>query len=261
MKVLSFAFLLLWMCWVKLEAKENSGVKIDEICSAEIQTLRQEMSALREEVLLQKKEIKQLKNEEPRNPEQKENRQDAQGPLRTFHAASKQKRFQRENTFSSGQFSDQHYKYRGKRWLFGQEQNVSLSTEHQIAFHANSPTHFRNLAVRQTLIFGNVILNVGNYYRNVTGIFTPDVSGVYVFYVQLLMCAGNRFVHTELLVEGVQKSVHYAGTVVRFCANGGGMTIVHVNAGDSVWVRLATTDGVNNFAWESSFSGFLLYED
>ncbi|XP_062589333.1 complement C1q tumor necrosis factor-related protein 3-like [Saccostrea cucullata] len=260
MKVLSFALLLLWMCWVKLEAKENSRVKIDEICSAEIQTLRQEMSALREEVLLQKKEIKQLKNEEPQNPEQKENRQDAQSPLRTLHAASKQKRFQRENTFSSGQFSDQHYKYRGKRWLFGQEQNVSLSTKRQIAFHANSPTHFRHLAVRQTLIFGNVILNVGNYYRHVTGIFTPDVSGVYVFYVQLVMCDRNRIVHTELLVEGVRKRAHLAGGV-HYCSNGGGMTIVHVNAGDSVWVRLSTTDGNNNFGYESSFSGFLLYED
>lgn len=259
MKMLKLALLLLWMCWVKLEAKGNSGVRIDEMYSDDIQTLRQELSVLREEVLLQKKEIIQLKNEEPRNPEQKENFHNSQAPLRVLHAASTQKRFLRENKYSSGEFSDQHHKYRRRRWLFGQTQNVSHSTARKIAFHANAPTHSRNLAIRQTLIFGNVIPNEGNYYRPVTGIFTPDVSGVYVFYVQLLMCTKDHSVHVELLVEGVRKAGYYVESY-HFCSNGGGMTIVHVNARDSVWVRLSVSDGVNSFGWESSFSGFLLYE-
>ncbi|XP_062585176.1 complement C1q tumor necrosis factor-related protein 5-like [Saccostrea cucullata] len=132
----------------------------------------------------------------------------------------------------------------------------------RIAFHANAPKDHSNLAAHQNLIFDNAITNIGNKYHHATGVFlfTPDVSGVYVFYLQLVMCATGHSVNTELVVEGVGRAGHFVYSK-EVCANGGGMTIVHVNAGDSVWVRLSVSDGVNAFGWESSFSGFLLYED
>lgn len=61
-------------------------------------------------------------------------------------------------------------------------------------------------------------------------------------------------------MEGVSKAAHYTGDSTH-CSNGGGMAVLHVNAGDSVWVRVRSSDGVNGVAWESSFSGFLLYAD
>lgn len=131
---------------------------------------------------------------------------------------------------------------------------------YRIAFSADSPTDYSNLAVHQTLAFGHVISNVGNCYHHSTGIFNPNVSGVYVFDVHILQCISGHDVHTELVVEGVRKGGTYAGGSTT-CAYGGQLTIVHVNAGDSVWVRLSASDGHNSFGWETSFSGYLLFED
>ena len=76
--------------------------------------------------------------------------------------------------------------------------------------------------------------------------------------MQILLCSPGHELRTELVVEGVVKAAHLTGDST-YCSNGGGMAILHVNAGDSVWVRVQTSDGTNNIAWESSFAGFLLY--
>lgn len=129
----------------------------------------------------------------------------------------------------------------------------------KVAFYANTVTDHVNLGVHRTLVFGNVITNIGNCYHNSTGSFVPKVSGIYIVNVQILCSPGYEF-RTELVVEGAVKGTHYIGDSTHY-SNGGGMAVVHVDAGDCVWVRVATTDGENDIAWESSFSGFLLYSD
>ena len=128
----------------------------------------------------------------------------------------------------------------------------------QISFYANTVRPRTNLGYHQTLKFGNVVTNDGNFYRSSTGHFRPSRSGVYVFHVQIIQCSTRHELRTELVVEGVLKAAHYTGDSTH-CSNGGGMAIVHVNAWDSVWVRVRTTDGKSFIGWESSFSGFLLY--
>ena len=92
----------------------------------------------------------------------------------------------------------------------------------------------------------------------------PDTSDqiarefIYVFHVHIIQCYSRHDLRTELVVEGVLKAAHYTGDSTH-CSNGGGMAIVHVNAWDSVWVRVRTTDGKSFIGSESSFSGFLLY--
>ena len=129
----------------------------------------------------------------------------------------------------------------------------------QISFYANTvrPRYY-HLGVHQTLIFGNVITNDGNCYRPSSGHFRPRLSGVYVFHIQILQCSPRHTFRTELVVEGVVKAGQYTGDSTH-CSNGGGMAIVHVNAWDSVWVRVLTSTGTNYIACESSFFGFLLY--
>ena len=128
----------------------------------------------------------------------------------------------------------------------------------RIAFYAHTVKDNVNLGVHHTLIFGNDVTNEGNFYHHATGNFIPNVSGVYVFHVQILLCSPGHELRTELVVEGVVKAAHYTGDTNN-CSNGGGMAILHVNAGDSVWVRVRSSDDANNVAWESSFAGFLLY--
>ena len=127
-----------------------------------------------------------------------------------------------------------------------------------ISFFANSVRPHINLGYHQTLKFGNVVTNDGNFYRPSSGHFRPSLSGVYVFHVHIIQCYTRHTLRTELVVEGVLKAAHYTGDSTH-CSNGGGMAIVHVNAWDSVWVRVLTTDGKSFIGWESSFSGFLLY--
>ncbi|XP_061171256.1 complement C1q-like protein 4 [Saccostrea echinata] len=198
-----------------------------ESSSDDIRMLQQELSSLRQEV-------EQLRQEVRQNPK-----------------TGSDRAFRRDETQNRILLSQE----RNRRLLLNSQK---VTTE--IAFYANRPIDYQNISVHQTLAFGNVISNVGNCYHGTSGIFTPSVSGVYVFHVQLIMCSVGHDVRTELVVEGVSKGGHYAGGSTT-CANGGGSTIVHVNAGDAVWVRETTSDGKNLFGWETSFSGFLLYED
>lgn len=128
----------------------------------------------------------------------------------------------------------------------------------KIAFYARRITNQINAGVNQTLIFGITLTNEGNCYNHMTGNFIPSISGVYVFDVRILLCSPGHELRTHLVVEGVEKGAYYTGGSSH-CSNGGGMSVVHLKSGERVWVRVATSDGENNIAWESSFSGFLLY--
>ncbi|XP_062608247.1 uncharacterized protein LOC134270088 [Saccostrea cucullata] len=244
--------------------KSEDDAETVENCSEDIRALRMELATLRGEVLNQKEEIKELRKELARKPDRSE-------CLQTVNAAENFKEsVQTPSEILKSPKTDEgsrkspknHDRSRISRSLINPAPRSSQSAGilPRIAFHANSPTDNTNLAVHQNLNFGNVISNVGNKYHHATGIFIPDVSGMYVFYVQIISCSNGHEVKTEIIVEGVSKGGHYAYSPTG-CANGGGMTIVHVNAGDSVWVRLSVSDGTNHFGWESSFSGFLLYAD
>lgn len=128
----------------------------------------------------------------------------------------------------------------------------------KITFYARGDINQTNLGVNQTLIFGITLTNEGNCYDHSTGNFIPTVSGVYVLDVRILLCSPGHELRTHIVVEGVEKGAYYTGGASH-CSNGGGVSVVRLKAGERVWVRVATSDGENNIAWESSFSGFLLY--
>lgn len=147
--------------------------------------------------------------------------------------------------------------YKMTSWTFYH----SIDNHPKIAFYAFTNTLQKNLAQQQSVIFGSTLTNIGNCYHKSTGIFIPNVSGVYVFDVQIVNCYyGYEFV-TELVVEGMPVALHF-NSDSSFCSSGGGgITTVSVSAGDSVWVRVRSTNGYNDVSWGSTFSGFLLYPD
>ena len=65
---------------------------------------------------------------------------------------------------------------------------------------------------------------------------------------------------TTLVQDGIVKQQFFCGSDT-YDTNGGSTVVLHVNAGESVWVKMETTDGAHVIDWESSFTGFLLYED
>lgn len=131
----------------------------------------------------------------------------------------------------------------------------------KIAFYACTNKLQKNLARHQSVMFESALTNVGNCYHQSSGIFIPSISGVYVFDVQIVNCYyGYEFV-TELVVDGITKALHYSSDSSFCSSGGGGITTVYVNAGNSVWVRVHSTNGYNEVSWGSTFSGFLLYPD
>nr|XP_034332965.1 complement C1q-like protein 4 [Crassostrea gigas] len=216
----------------------------NEAFAEDILTLRQELKTLKQKFLLQEQEIKLLKQEvaKPLNPNRK------QGIL-----YGKDQALMDLN-------NPQREKSRQERLLVHPTMNTSSPGNlAKIAFYANKITDYTNLGIHQILNFGNTITNKGNCYHHTTGNFIPNVSGVYVFYVHMLSSPGH-ILYTELMVEGAVMGTHYMAQSTYY-SNGGGMAVVHVNAGDSVWVRVRTAESGTLIGWESSFSGFLLYPE
>ncbi|XP_061171046.1 complement C1q-like protein 3 [Saccostrea echinata] len=260
MGVYTFVILFFFIICIKSEEQLNSGSISNGHCVDDIRALRQELGALREkvflqetEILRQKGEITQLRQEVVRKPKQSVPPQSV-----PIQGGSQQT----DQTSSIESFSQLHKWSNTKRLLMNSANISSSSTSAspKIAFYANRIKENHNLAVHQALIFSNDLTNVGNCYHHSTGTFIPNISGVYVFDVTILLCSPGHELRTDLVVEGNVMAGHYTGDSTN-CSNGGGMAVLHINAGDSVWVRVQTSDGTNGIAWESSFSGFLLYAD
>ncbi|XP_062619043.1 complement C1q-like protein 3 [Saccostrea cucullata] len=257
MGVYKFVILFFFIDCIKSEDQLDSG---SVHCVDDIQALRTELIELREKVLLQetkilhqKGEINQLRQEVDRKPEQRATQKSDQLQGGT----------QRTDKFGSSESSTPLQKWSNTKRLLMNSGNFSSSGgsgSPKIAFYANRIKENHNLAVHQALIFSNDLTNVGNCYHHSTGTFIPNISGIYVFDVTILLCSPGHELRTGLVVEGKVMAAHYTGDDTH-CSNGGGMAVLHINDGDSVWVRVQTTDGTNGIAWESSFSGFLLYAD
>ncbi|XP_062585172.1 complement C1q-like protein 4 [Saccostrea cucullata] len=262
MRVFLVLNLLFLISCIKSEDPEGSARTSSEPWSDEIRALRMELMEMRKEMSHQEEKIKQLEDDLKKKPEKCECPQTDFTETESKENVQTQRKVLRTDEGYNRDFL-KDYKAVMRRLLLHPTPSPSSPPNilPRIAFSADAPSDYKNLSLHHTLIFGRVILNQGNQYHHTTEIFTPRVSGVYVFYVQLVVSL-NGDVHTELVVEGVRKGGHYVQShTPGGYYNGGGMTIVHVNAGDSVWVRLGTQHGTNSFGWESSFSGFLLYED
>lgn len=137
-----------------------------------------------------------------------------------------------------------------------------------VMFYATTKTttHHFNLEKKSTVVFGNVIMNIGGHYNNFNGIFVSPKSGIYLF--SWTSCtSGSNYAFTELVVQN--NSISRAG---EFESNGhydcGSMTALSkMNKDDHAWIR--TTDYVsgskthyfytNKDATSNTFLGILVY--
>jgi len=71
-----------------------------------------------------------------------------------------------------------------------------------------SPRSLNLLGAGETIIFDSVITNVGNAYRNTTGMFRAPIQGVYVFNFALMMDPGfDEYI--ELVKDGIHVMRNY----------------------------------------------------
>ncbi|KAJ8312542.1 hypothetical protein KUTeg_009915, partial [Tegillarca granosa] len=131
----------------------------------------------------------------------------------------------------------------------------------RVAFSARNVADNTDLGHHQTLVFLHVNINEGNCYHQTTGLFSPNIPGVYVFYFTIIT-ASDVEIRTTLVKDGTELSYSYAYGASSKYSQAGNMAIVHLNVGDNVWVEIETTHppaGTNIGTSENSFSGFLLY--
>ncbi|WAR08515.1 C1QL4-like protein [Mya arenaria] len=84
----------------------------------------------------------------------------------------------------------------------GIHERFVMQPNYAVAFTAVvSPPSLTLLGPGQTVIFDNVITNVGNAFKSATGVFRAPETGVYVFNFALMMDPGmNEYI--ELVKDG-----------------------------------------------------------
>ncbi|XP_044198254.1 complement C1q-like protein 4 [Thunnus albacares] len=109
-----------------------------------------------------------------------------------------------------------------------------------------------------TLVYNEVITNIGDAYNSCTGIFCAPVAGVYYF--TFFYHAGGEHKSRLALMKNCETIVitsdHKSDS--DGADNGGNVAFLQLQAGDQVFVHL----GANHHLWaaerHTSFSGFLV---
>jgi hypothetical protein len=110
------------------------------------------------------------------------------------------------------------------------------SVEETIAFYASMSHTEYNPGPHHTLIFDEVVTNLGNGYNKHTGFFTPPVSGVYVFTWTTFSCLSSRF-PIQITVNSNPLGVTFSESASTVYNGVTGVVVIHVNQGDSVGIR------------------------
>ena len=124
-----------------------------------------------------------------------------------------------------------------------------------MAFTAYSGSH--GYSNEDTVLFANIITNLGGHYDTSTSKFTWPMNGTYMFAVNFLSSMGERM-HVEIMREG---TILVRGLVENNedeFNTGSAMVITACSAQEQVWVRSLDTGNMQGSRY-SYFSGFLLH--
>jgi hypothetical protein len=132
-----------------------------------------------------------------------------------------------------------------------------------IAFKARGPTDL-SLAIGQTIIFANNMLNKGEAYSNNTGIFTAPVSGTYIFMIHLCISHSKIMYYGIMVDDTVYTSGHFYDTDSQNCYTADALLVL--NGGERVYVKCLSGSSGNvlyefsssTYNYWNTFSGLLV---
>jgi hypothetical protein len=117
-----------------------------------------------------------------------------------------------------------------------------------------------------TIVFTDILHNLGDSYNTDTGVFTVPLGGIYLFTVQLCVY-NNKHIDYGLVVDGVYMDVaRYADNYADVCCYKL-TTTVSVKSGNKVWMKVIyrSSSGYilyhNEQHYWTSFSGVLIQTD
>lgn len=107
----------------------------------------------------------------------------------------------------------------------------------------------------RTLIFKDVMTNVGNGYDARTGVFTAPLAGTYLFLASVRPKSENQVAEVDIVVENEDYGYAYSRSTD---TSGTGHCVVALEGGQKVWLR--TRSGFRSFEKYPTnfFSGMLL---
>ncbi|XP_060557323.1 complement C1q tumor necrosis factor-related protein 2-like, partial [Ruditapes philippinarum] len=134
-----------------------------------------------------------------------------------------------------------------------------------IAFHAKNVKN-NNPTAGYTIVFPDILLNLGDSYNTDTGVFTVPLGGIYLFTVQLCYDQ-SKYIDTGLVVDNVYMDIaQYQDNYSSVCCYKL-TTTVSVQSGNKVWVKVISRSGSGQILHHSdtyywtSFSGVLIHTD
>ncbi|XP_078317585.1 complement C1q-like protein 3 [Crassostrea virginica] len=134
--------------------------------------------------------------------------------------------------------------------------NCSCQDQRKVAFTAAVKSHSRTWN-SGTLIFNQVISNVGDGYNPKTGIFTAPMDGMYVFYVAAVEYQ-KQFLKLDILINNVLK-VRLMGYSSASYQTGTNMVAEYLRRGDVVSVVRNLGTGYHSESIPmTTFTGFMI---
>ena len=134
---------------------------------------------------------------------------------------------------------------------------VSVTTSAPVAFYAQLSIDITAIKDHMTLNFDRVMINLGNGYNGVSGVFAAPASGLYVFH-WVNTNRDRSFMNTELIVKGkvYGKAMSDAMNHDDY-AVASNLAIAELDQSDQVWVRAGTWhSGKVAGGFYSTFSGY-----
>jgi len=147
------------------------------------------------------------------------------------------------------------YDSNASSYRFKIDNSGRIQTPSQPAFYASLTSG--NITGTQTVLFNNVLTNIGSHYNSSTGRFTAPIAGLYHFYFTGLTNGGSNRMQMDIKVNGsgyttMEQATGYSWQM-------GSMTLlITLAANDYVTVTLnSSVDGMYGLGY-NSFSGRLI---
>jgi len=144
----------------------------------------------------------------------------------------------------------------------------------RVAFTATMSKSIGGIGIGQTIVFDNIVTNIGNAYNPQTGKFVVPVSAFYVVTLTVYPNWITEEMYVEIVHDGTQLTDMLLDNVVRnrasqttdeltFFLSFTSQWVFHLNEGSNVWVRTTSYSPLINILGQnhSRITCWLLYAD
>ena len=169
---------------------------------------------------------------------------------------------------SSENINEPHFENKGHNAIPNIARKSRISASTNIAFSAYLDHNLNHLTSGYLIKCNQALLNVGNAYNTITGLFTVPKTGVYLLTFTINTNNRPSTIEAKTYVKLVSNNKNIIDAVINIPVNtsdqmGGNTAIVQLSAGESVWLEVFGTtlgqlDSDRSYRYVS-FSGVLLF--